>query len=294
MLPGVDTTRLDRALSAALGRPTRTTKATALGESSRATPWRVEVDSGGDPLALLVRYGESVSSNEVTALEAMADHPIPTPLILLWDESGDAVGEPLFVTEFIDGEPLLPAMVAGEEWAVDLYIETVCALQDITELDLPEGTAEQLGVADSAVDVIETAYGRFVRPEPLHETAYRRLMETLPEIPEPAFSNGDLWPENILVREQKLVGVIDWQHAGWTDPLFEFLLPFFLVPELRNRGIEERFCERKGFDTSLLHWYHGVEFFDSLSIVLKLGRPYEMHTADTLTRDLEAWLRSTL
>ena len=127
MLPGIDTTTLDRALSAALERPTRTTKAIALGESSRATPWRVEVDSGGDHLALLVRYGESVSSNEVTALRAMADHPIPTPLILLWDESGDAVGEPLFVSEFIDGEPLLPAMVAGEQWAGDLYIDTACA-----------------------------------------------------------------------------------------------------------------------------------------------------------------------
>jgi aminoglycoside phosphotransferase (APT) family kinase protein len=293
MLPGIDRTRLDQAVSAALGRPIRTIKATALGESSRATPWRVDIDSGGDALALLVRYGESVSSNEVTALKAMADHPIPTPLILLWDESGDAVGEPLFVSEFIDGEPLLPAMVAGEEWAIDLYIDAACALQDITEADLPEGMAQQLGARDSATDVIETAYRRLARPEPLHEAAYRRLMETLPEIPEPAFSNGDLWPENILVRGKNLVGVIDWQHAGWTDPLFEFLLPFFLVPDLRNRGIEERFCERKGFDTSLLHWYHGVEFFDSLSIVLKIGRPYEMHTADTLTRDLEAWLRST-
>lgn len=293
MLPGIDSTALDRALSAALGKPSRATKATALGESSRATPWRVEVDLDGASVPVLVRFGESVSINEVAALQAMADHPIPTPTLLLWDQSGDRVGEPLFITEFVDGDPLLPAMVNGDEWAIDLYVDTACALQSIQAEDLPKGTAALLGGSVSATDVLQTAYERFARPEPLHEAAYSRLMETLPGVPEPAFSNGDLWPENLLVRGRQLVGVIDWQHAGWTDPLFEFLLPFFLVPELRNRGIEERFCERKGFDTSLLHWYHGVEFFDSLSIVLKIGRPYEMHTAETLTRDLETWLTST-
>lgn len=84
--------------------------------------------------------------------------------------------------------------------------------------------------------------------------------------------------------------MIDWQHAGWSDPLFEFLLPFFLVAELRSRGIEERYCERKGYDPALVHWYHGVEFFDSLSLMLKIGEPHEMHTAESLTRDLERWL----
>ena len=68
-----------------------------------------------------------------------------------------------------------------------------------------------------------------------------------PDLPEIHFSNGDLWPENLLVRDRRLVAVIDWQHAGFSDPIFEFLLPFFLVPELRGRGIEERYCERMGF-----------------------------------------------
>ena len=62
-------------------------------------------------------------------------------------------------------------------------------------------------------------------------------------------------------------------------------------PELRNLGIEERFARAKGFDPAILDWYHGVEFFDSLSIVTKLGQPYEIHTEESLTRDLETWLR---
>ncbi len=89
------------------------------------------------------------------------------------------------------------------------------------------------------------------------------------------------------------MGAIDWQHAGFTDPIFEFLLPFFLVPELRGRGMEQTYCARTGFDPAVLAWYHGLEFFDSLSFVLKLDKPYEMHTADTLQRDLRNWLDET-
>lgn len=290
MLVGIDLPALERVLSEVVGEPIRIMGATALGDSSRATPWRIEVEAGGKRSAYLLRYGESVSRAEVVALKAMIDHPIPTPRVVVWDDTGATVGAPLFVSELVDGEPLLPAMIAGEPWAIDLYIETACALQAISAEDLPSGAAQELGSGESIRDVIETAFRRFSQPEALHEAAYRRLLETQPDVPDPAFSNGDLWPENLLVRGQRLVGVIDWQHAGWSDPLFEFLLPFFLVPGLRGLGIEERYCERKGYDPDLLHWYHGVEFFDSLSIVLKIGKPYEMHTAESLTRDLESWL----
>jgi aminoglycoside phosphotransferase (APT) family kinase protein len=180
-------------------------------------------------------------------------------------------------------------MTAGEQWAIDLYIDTVCALQDVRKEDLRGEAAELLG-DETIRDVIEAAYERFPEREPLHEAAYRTLVSRQPNIPKTAFSNGDLWPENLLVRDRGLVGVIDWQHAGWSDPIFEFLLPFFLVPELRNRGIEARYCERRGFDPAVLDWYHGVEYFDSLSFVLKTGEPYEMHTAESLRRDLERWL----
>jgi len=274
-----------------MGRPLWVTGTVALGESSRATPWRIDVDFGGEPGACLVRYGESVSRNEVVALRAMSQHPIPTPMVLYWDESGKALGTPIFVSELIDGTPLLPAMTAGEEWAIDLYIDTACALQAIRAEDLPSGITELLGAGESVRDVIDAAYQRFPDREPLADESYRALIDRQPQLPETTFSNGDLWPENLLVRDRRLVGVIDWQHAGWSDPIFEFLLPFFLVPDLRNRGIEARYCERQGFDPASLDWYHGVEYFDSLSFVLKTGEPYEMHTAESLRKDLERWLR---
>jgi hypothetical protein len=45
-----------------------------------------------------------------------------------------------------------------------------------------------------------------------------------------------------------------------------------------------------GFDPAALAGHHGLEFFDSLRWVLKLGQPYEIRTAESLQRDLAQWL----
>jgi len=289
-IPDLETDAVDRMLSRVMGHTVRIVEAVALGKSSRETPWRIDVESEAGVSTFLLRYGATCSRNEVVALRAMADHPLPTPRVIHWDESGAAVGVPVFLSEWIEGEPLLPAMRRRESWAIDLYVEIALRLQSIHAVDLPEGTTQALNSGETAREVVDAAYARLRSPDELIEAAYRRLIETVPELPEAAFSNGDLWPENLLVKGRELAGVIDWQHAGWSDPIFEFLLPFFLVPELRGQGIEERFCSLKGVDPSVLQWYHGVEFFDSLAWVLKTGEPYEMHTAESLRADLEEWL----
>jgi len=292
MIQNIDVPTLERVLTGVFHEQVHIVHASELGASSRATPWRIDLDIGGRMELFVLRYGESVSRTEVAALNAMEHHAIPTPRVLYWDESGGTLGTPVFLSEFLGGKPLLAPMVAGEEWAVDLYIDTACDLQAIRLEDLPHILAEQISSTESARDVIDAAYQRFPERTRLHEAAYRRLVASQPVLPSVEFSNGDLWPENMLVKDRRLTGVIDWQHAGLSDPLFEFLLPFFLVPDLRNRGTEERYCQRKGFDPALLHWYHGVEFFDSLAWVLKTGKPYEIHTADSLEADLATWLAS--
>ena len=281
---------LRQTLERVLGFSARSIRSTALGASSRETPWRVDVETDEGPFRLLVRFGNSCSANEVSALAAMASHQLPTPRVLHWDPDAKALGTPLFVSTFIDGDPLLDAMKAHAPWADALYIDTVCTVQSITAADLPPGSTDQLGGTESAIEVLEKGYAMFERPNPLAKRAYRRLKEMWTGSPGDRFSNGDLWPENLLVLGNRLAGIIDWQHAGFTDPIFEFLLPFFLVPELRGRGTEEAYCQRMGFDPAILSWYRGLELFDSLRWVLKLGKPYGIHTAESLQRDLIRWL----
>jgi aminoglycoside phosphotransferase (APT) family kinase protein len=84
--------------------------------------------------------------------------------------------------------------------------------------------------------------------------------------------------------------VIDWEHAGLSDPLYEFLIVFSAHPELRGRGIEERYVRRKGFDREWLPWYRGLENLASWVWILRTGQSFHRQTRDNLRHELQQWL----
>jgi aminoglycoside phosphotransferase (APT) family kinase protein len=61
---------------------------------------------------------------------------------------------------------------------------------------------------------------------------YQKLKTEMPALPPVRVSNGDLWLDNFIVTDQKLAGVIDFQGAAFSDPVFEFLLSLssFVLP----------------------------------------------------------------
>lgn len=40
--------------------------------------------------------------------------------------------------------------------------------------------------------------------------------------PPPVFTHADLNPFNILIRDEKVVGIIDWEFAGWYPFYWEY------------------------------------------------------------------------
>lgn len=276
-------------LGAALAAPVCLLRAAQLARSTRDAPWRLDVEVDRAPRAYVLRLQSHGIEHEYHVLRALEGLSIPAPHAYGWDPGGDALGIACYFYDYVEGDALLPPLLTGEAWAEDLYVDTAYALQSVTREALGEHSS--LFDDESATDVLEDAYTYFqAHPDPLAEVAYTRLRETLPPLPAPAFSNGDLWPDNLIVRDRQLAGIIDWAHAGFGDPIFEFLLPFFLRPELRGRGLEARYCRRLGVDPAVLSWYHGLEFFDSLRWVLVTGEPYEQHTAESLRDDLARWV----
>ncbi|KAJ8133483.1 hypothetical protein O1611_g137 [Lasiodiplodia mahajangana] len=45
--------------------------------------------------------------------------------------------------------------------------------------------------------------------------------------PPPKFTHGDLNPFNILVRDGKVVGIIDWEFSGWYPDYWEYTTAWF-------------------------------------------------------------------
>ena len=288
--PKEQTARIEDYLGQVLGAKVRLVRARELAQSTRDAPWRLDAEVGGRARSFVLRLESRRIEQEYRVLRAVEGIPVPAPRAYGWDPEGEALGVPCFFYDYVEGESLLEGMLVGHAWAEDLYIDTACALQSVTR-DQLEAVSDLLGEGETAADVLVDAYAYFQEnPHPLAEDAYARLKETQPSLPEPRFSNGDLWPDNLIVRDGQLAGVIDWTLAGFSDPIFEFLLPFFLRPTLRGRGIEERYCKRMGFDPVVLPWYHGLEFFDSWRWVRLTGEPYEQHTDESLEADLGRWL----
>ena len=47
----------------------------------------------------------------------------------------------------------------------------------------------------------------------------------------PVFTHGDLSSLNILVRDDKIVGIIDWETAGWLPSYWEYTTACFVNPQ---------------------------------------------------------------
>jgi aminoglycoside phosphotransferase (APT) family kinase protein len=277
----------ERYLSSSLGGSVALVHASQLTQSTRQAPWKLDVTADGNSRSYVLQLDERGLEYEYRVLKAMEAVGIPSPRAYGLDLQGEALGVPCFFSDFIAGESLLGPMLDGRPWAEAVYIDTVCALHSVTQPDLGDLEVDQ----ESAEEVLEAAWGYFTgNPQPLAEVMYRRLKETQPDLPAVRFSNGDLWLDNFIVKGQELAGVIDFQKAGFSDPIFEFLLSFFVEPTLEGRGIEERFCRRLGYDPAILHWYHGLEFFDTWRAVLKHDEPFVHHTAESLEADIKAWL----
>jgi aminoglycoside phosphotransferase (APT) family kinase protein len=280
----------DAYLSHALNTQVRLVHAELLTKSTRAAPWRLDVEMSGGLRRYVLRLNARRGKHEYAVLRAMEAVTIPTPKVYGWDPEGEALGVPCFLCDFVEGESLLGPMMAGEPWAEALYLDTVCALQAITREQVA-AIADRLTREETAVSFLEAAHKYFVTdPHPLADAVYAKLRATRPKVPAVRFSNGDLWLDNVIVRDGKLAGVIDFENAGFSDPIYEFLLPFFVAPGLRDRGIEARYCARMGFDAGMLAWYRGLEYFDTWHWVAMTGEPFEHYTAENLQAALEKWL----
>jgi aminoglycoside phosphotransferase (APT) family kinase protein len=195
--------------------------------------------------------------------------------------------------EFIEGESLRDALVRGVSWAEDVYLDAVCMLQGVSRAQLGS-TGDAFGDGSTACDTLDWVAERFPRytSDPLVDTVYRRLRRTIPPLPEVRFGNGDLSPGNMIVRDGKLAGIVDFEFAGFFDPLYEFMAPFGWCPELRDKGLEERYCKRTGFPLKVINWYHAAcQFGLWLEMVSNPKAECEGCTAESCRTYLEQWAR---
>jgi len=299
--------RYDEYLSKSLGRPIELIGASQLsGGFSNNVLWRLNVVDGGMHISFVLKTAPSHRDEIIEeaypynirlgfdTLRKLESIDPPTPKVWGLDEEGDALGTPCFIREFIQGEPLMAPLFSGELWAEDLYLDAVCALQAITRTQLGV-LAQEFGEGCDALGHLMWAAERFPRytSDPLVSKAHARLRELMPPPLEPRFGNGDLNPMNMLIRDRELAGIIDFEFAGFSDPMFEFMSPIRWYPQMRKRGLEERFCERNGFDLDIIEWYQALVLFCTwLGMLANPRLECEGRTAVSCKQEFEQWLET--
>ncbi|MFL5735171.1 MAG: phosphotransferase family protein [Chloroflexia bacterium] len=193
------------------------------GVSAQVTALEIELPGGHTRKLVVRKHGSTdlernpnIAADEFRLLQTLQSAGLPAPRPYHLDQSGDLFPTPYVVLEYIEGEPdFAPSDLHG------CLLKLAQLLFSIHSVDL---SAFDLSYLPGQEDI----YNRKLteRPAKLDESIgewrIRDTLETAWPFPRrnlPVLLHGDFWPGNILWREGRLVGVLDWEDAGLGDPL---------------------------------------------------------------------------
>lgn len=190
---------------------------------------------GDDLLVRMPRIDWAADSAEwehtwLPRLEPHLSLPIPAPLAL--GDPGEGYPFHWTVVRWIPGEGPSEQNIDPEEWAHSLG-EFVRATRAIQGVDAPAKTEGRGGPLPALDEWVRTWTDRADSSE-VDPSAVLAVWEDALDAPAweggPAWFHGDLHDGNLLVRDGRLVAVIDWGAAGRGDPAVELNAMWGYVP----------------------------------------------------------------
>ncbi|HSX05704.1 MAG TPA: phosphotransferase [Candidatus Saccharimonadales bacterium] len=192
------------------------------GVSAQVTALEIELPGGEQRKVVVRQYGEanllsdpSVASHEFSLLKILRSHDLPVPEPLYADESNEILPSPYLVVSFIDGKAV------DEPSNITDFVKQMA---DILARIHAARVSEELAFLPDQTKVFTNQLQK--RPQKLDETlSESRIRDVLASAWPPTQTNdsvllhGDFWPGNSIWKHNKLAGIIDWEDAGYGDPL---------------------------------------------------------------------------
>ncbi len=186
------------------------------------------------------------------------------PKTVTGDPWAAELNAPVLVYEKLPGEPVDSAGMTRD--ALNLLLETICAVHAVSD----PGDSVLTGKAgpvrpQGCLHFIDETLHTLGRTAAMRDPPYREALERLRDLRRclnmmdlrpglwadcpPCLCHGDFRPANVIRTDADRVGLVDWEHAGTMDPLFEVAGFFWhpesaaLAPKLREDAIGA-YCER--------------------------------------------------
>jgi len=217
----------------------------------------------------IVKTGRRIHLTEGATMRYLAERTtIPVPKVYC---SFLHKNRAYIVMERIQGEEIPRAWKSMSEETIEgVFAQLRGILQELRSLTPSPGTGVESCVGgslyDSRIPRGNPRFGPFktiqdfhfwlrkdLKPEDLKDRKKDQDWHDLQEMikrqdkpwPPPKFTHGDLNPFNILVREGKVVGIIDWEFSGWYPHYWEYTSAWFgNVTRTEWQGMLSRFIDR--------------------------------------------------
>ena len=162
-----------------------------------------------------------IASNEFMFLQRIKLPNLETPSPIYFDQSKEIFSTPYMVLDYIEGKTELdPSNLPN------FIIELVGALTKIHGLRHEEQDIKFLPNLEDWIKKVLTSTPEEIDVS-LDEGRIRDALTRFNGIPtrnKPALLHGDFWLGNILWRDEKIVGVIDWENVMLGDPVFDLAI----------------------------------------------------------------------
>jgi aminoglycoside phosphotransferase (APT) family kinase protein len=211
------------------------------GISAEMTAFEIEL-SEGERRKLVARvpssykYGSDpdVAREEYGLLRELGRIGLPVPQARYVEARTEEVPRPFFVVEYIEGAVELSPTDR------DAYLQAYAdQLAQIHAVDL-----SRLQVSLPEDEEVEERSGP--PNERLLESEIRSALRSWPTVPRnaPVLRHGDFWPGNMLWREGRIVGVIDWEESVIGEPLADLAISRLDLLWILDLDAMEQFTER--------------------------------------------------
>ena len=168
-------------------------------------------------------YGQVSPSVEAELLELASSAHVPVPKVIESLHSTDGLGDG-YLMEWLQGETMgqrivkLPELQSARE---NLAFECGQALARIHAIEVPNQLQEVLHSVSPEELVRETweAYITLETPQPMIDFTAQWLLRNLPAPSDSTLVHGDFRNGNLMVAEQGITAVLDWELCHLGDPM---------------------------------------------------------------------------
>ncbi|WP_339674841.1 phosphotransferase family protein [uncultured Zhongshania sp.] len=220
---------LEKALSRQFAEPVTIAGLRRLTGGAAAQTWAFSAMTSQGEQALILRRGNDASqfggalskSQEAYVLGAAVAAGVPAPAIVLKLSTEDGLGEG-FIMRHIAGETLPQKILKDPRYAVargKMAGQCGDILAAIHAVPLKTVTGLHRALAADQIAFYRQAYDGYQQSLPVFEYAFRWLAEHIPLCTEETLVHGDFRNGNLIVDEDGVRAVLDWELSHIGDPM---------------------------------------------------------------------------